>query len=548
MSPDDTAPPPTPPTRRGRTTSASASASATVSSDALGRVDAAEASGPTDTLVDAGALGAAAAASTSRTPAPSTAASSSVVVGAVASSPPVTTTLRSTAQTATRDPRIAIAWVDEDAVARSTTAAQTLDGVASPYLPVGPELLAHPPRRSPWRAGVLGPIAIIVLLLVAYSATTLLWPLHAVAPTVQPAQVDPVPAAPATLTWPATGSASIAVAGIDGVVASAGETVPIASITKVVTALLVLDQMPLAVGEQGPEFRFTEDDAYAYWDYLANGESALDVPVGGTLTQYQLLEGMLIGSANNYADRLAGNLWPTDAVFARAADAWLSAHGIPGVTVVEPTGLDPRNAASPEALIALAKRAMADPVIAEIVAKPAVDLPGAGLVTNTNGLLADPGVIGIKTGSLDTYNLLSAKDVVVGETTVRIYGSVLGQPDDETRVAASRTLYSEVQAALQPVPSVIAGTVVGQVTTAWGEEVPVLTTQDASVILWNGGAGAVVTDFSLGEERDKGAEVGTLSVTGPLDVATTPVALAADIEPPTAWWRLTHPLELFGLA
>ena len=81
---------------------------------------------------------------------------------------------------------------------------------------------------------------------------------------------------------------------------------------------------------------------------------------------------------------------------------------------------------------------MADPVIAEIVAKPAVDLPGAGLVTNTNGLLADPGVIGIKTGSLDTYNLLSAKDVVVGETTVRIYGSVLGQPDDETRLAASR--------------------------------------------------------------------------------------------------------------
>ena len=104
------------------------------------------------------------------------------------------------------------------------------------------------------------------------------------------------------------------------------------------------------------------------------------MPVGGSLTQYQLLEGMLVGSANNYADRLAGNLWPTDAVFANAANSWLSAHGVPGVTVVEPTGLDPRNTASPEALIALAQKAMAEPVIAEIVAKPAVELPGAGLV------------------------------------------------------------------------------------------------------------------------------------------------------------------------
>ncbi len=229
-------------------------------------MDAAETSGPTDTLVDAGALGASAAASTSRTPAPTAAASSSGVVGAVASSPPVTTTLRSEAAATTRGARIAIAWVDEDAVARSTTAAQTLDGAASPYVPVGAELLAYPPRRSPWRAGVLGPIAIFILVIALYSATTLLWPLHAVAPTVEAAQVDPDPAPPAALTWPASGSASMSVAGMDGVVASAGETVAIASITKVVTALLVLDQMPLAVGEQGPEFRFTEEDAYAYWE------------------------------------------------------------------------------------------------------------------------------------------------------------------------------------------------------------------------------------------------------------------------------------------
>ncbi|MCR2763006.1 D-alanyl-D-alanine carboxypeptidase [Microbacterium sp. zg.B48] len=481
----------------------------------------------------------------SSTPAPAVGASTAVAAGSPIG-PTTKAALRQTAPSRTARPT-ALEWVDERTLVLTPPAARTLEVPASPYVVVEPDLLADAPRRSLWRAGVLLPIAIIALVLGAYSATTLLWPLHAVAPTVEAMDVQPLAAPAAALSWPAEGSASVAVAGIEGLATSTVETAPIASITKVVTALLVLDQMPLAVGEQGPEFRFTARDSNAYWGYRENGESALDVPVGGSLTEYQMLEGMLIGSANNYADRLAGALWPNDAVFARAANTWLAAHGVPGVTVVEPTGLDPRNSASPDALIALAQRAMAHPVIAEIVAKPAVELPGAGLVTNTNALLADAGVVGIKTGSLDSFSLLSAKDIVVGETTVRVYSAVLGQPDGEVRLAVSRTLYSEVELALQPVPSVTKGTVVGHVTTEWGQNVAIVTDDDASVILWNGGVGAVTTDFALGDAREKGAAVGTLAVRGPLDSTGTALELAADIEPPSAWWRLTHPLDLFGL-
>ena len=550
MTSDDTVAPAPAPTRRARTRGVSSTEGGDASG--RGRVDSTPQQTATFDVEAALAQAAAPGPSETATPAPSVGASTAGVVGAVApaSSADSTTTLPSVASapsapSATR--RIAIAWVDEDAVAHSAPATRTLDAAASPYVPVGPELLSNPPRRSPFRATVLVPIAIIALLIGAYSATTLLWPLHAIPPTVQGEQVDPIAAAPAALTWPGSGSASVAVEGIAPTVASAADAVPMASITKVVTALVVLDEMPLAVGEQGPDFRFTARDSDAYWDYLSNNESALDVPVGGTLSQYQLLEGMLMGSAGNYADRLAGNLWPTDAVYARAANSWLAAHGLPGITVVEPTGIDARNTASPEALIALAKRALANPVIAEIVAKPSVELPGAGLVTNTNGLLADPGVVGIKTGSLDAWNLLSAKDIVVGDTTVRTYAAVLGQPDDATRLAASRTLYSELEAALQPLPSVTKGTVAGHVTTVWGENVAIVTDDDAKVILWNAGVGAVTTTFSLGDAREKGADVGTLAVSGPLDSTTTTLELAADIEPPTAWWRLTHPLDLFGL-
>ena len=441
---------------------------------------------------------------------------------------------------------VALTWVDEAAVA-SPHAPADLSAAATSYIPVEPDLLAHLPRRSPWRAGVLFPAAIIAGLTGAYAATTLLWPLHAVEPTVTAVQVQPATAPATALPWPAEGGAAVSIGGIAGTAASGADASSIASITKVVTALVVLDQLPLAVGEQGPEYRFGYGDALEYWDYLARGESALDVPVDGTLTQYQLLEGMLIGSANNYADRLASGLFPSDAVFADAAMAWLDAHGVPGVRIVEPTGIDPRNTATPEALILLAQKALAHPVVAEIVAEKSVDLPGAGRVDNTNGLLADPGVVGIKTGTLDTWNLLSAKDVLIGETPVRMYASVLGQPDDDARLATSRALYAQLEQELQPVPSVTADTLAATVDTAWGDTARIVAAEDAAVVLWNGGTATITPAYDLGEARDAGESVGSLTVEGPLDAATVDLRLDDDIEGPSAWWRLTHPLELFGL-
>jgi len=442
--------------------------------------------------------------------------------------------------------RTALAWVHEASLVAPSPPAD-LSTAATAYIPVEPDLLARAPRRSPLRAGVIVPTLVIASLAGAYAATTLLWPLHAVAPTVSAIQVQPAAAPAAVPVWPAAGSAAVSVDGIGGATASASDPRAIASITKVVTALLVLDEMPLALGEQGPEFRFGYGDTLAYWQYRANGESALDVPVNGSLTQYQMLEGMLIGSANNYADRLASNLYPSDAVFADAAMTWLSAHGVPGVTIVEPTGMDSRNAASPEALIALARKALAHPVIAEIVAQRSVELPGAGLVENTNALLADPGVVGIKTGTLDTWNLLSAKDITVGDTPVRLIAAVLGQPDDTARLDASRALYAQLEAELQLQPSVTAGTLAGAVNTLWGDHVDIVVADDAAVVLWNGASGTVTTTYSLGESRERGDIVGSLSVDGPLDAATVDLRLASDIEGPSVWWRLTHPLDLFGL-
>ncbi len=131
----------------------------------------------------------------------------------------------------------------------------------------------------------------------------------------------------------------------------------------------------------------------------------------------------------------------------------------------------------------------------------------------------------------------------IGDTTVRLYASVLGQPDDEARLAVSRALYAQLEAELQPRPSVTAGTTAGIVETEWGDSVDIVTTGDASVILWNGGAGTVSTTYSLDDSRDSGDIVGSLSVDGPLNDTTVELRLADDIEEPSAW-RLTHSTKL----
>ncbi|WP_295838565.1 D-alanyl-D-alanine carboxypeptidase [uncultured Microbacterium sp.] len=438
----------------------------------------------------------------------------------------------------------ALAWVDPaDAVAPRPAPEFVVSGATTRSA----DLLSGARKRF-FRPATVVPPVLLVLLLAAYAATTLLWPLNAVEPTARAVSLQPVAAPAAEPAWPAQGEAAIAVDGIaETLSSSASAPESIASITKVVTALVVLDRLPLAPGEQGPSYSFTQADSADYWQYRARGESSLDVPVDGSLTELQMLQGMLIASANNYAQRLASDLFGSDDAFSAAANAYLAERGIDGITIVNPTGIEAGNTATPAALIGLAERALANPVIAEIVRTPELTLPGAGTFKNGNALLSDPGIIGVKTGTLDAWNLLTAKDIAVGGTTIRAYAAVLGQPGPDTRNQATRDLFTRIEQELQPSPSVTAGTVVGKVETLWGDDIDLVTASDATVVLWNGGTARTSVDFALGERTDAGETVGTLTATGPVDAATVDVDLAQEIEPPSPWWRLTHPLDLFGL-
>jgi len=448
------------------------------------------------------------------------------------------------------DRPVALSWVDVDTVG-IRRAPGDLSAAASAYVPVLPDLL--PRRRRPVRVGrILVPFALVLALAGGYTAATQLWTLDNVAPVAEAAEAPTVAAPASSVSWPAEGLGAVGVEGIDGadgIAASSTDTDAMASITKVIAVLMVQDQEPVALGEQGAERAVDYGDRTDYWSFLGRGESALDVPVGGTLTQYQLMQGALIASAGNYVDMLVRDLWPTDEEFAAAARDWLDAQGLDGITVVEPTGIDRGNTADAASLVRLGEIALADPVIAEIVATRTAEIPGVGEIDNTNPLLSDETVVGIKTGGLfGHYNLLAARDVAVGDTTVRVYAAVVGQPTESLRADETAELLDQIAAEASVPQTIAAGTTVGTVTTAWGTTADVVTASDVSVLLWNGADATGAADLALGDARDAGESAGTLTLTGPLDEASTDVTLTAALGEPDAWWRFTHPLELFGLA
>jgi len=135
-----------------------------------------------------------------------------------------------------------------------------------------------------------------------------------------------------------------------------------------------------------------------------------------------------------------------------------------------------------------------------------------------------------------------------GDAVVRIYVAALGQNSDQGRVDASRALYAGLEASLKDQPETVTkGTTLGTVDTAWGETTQVVAADDARVVLWNGASATATTKFSLGEDWKAGEKAGTLGLKGPLDSASVPLELRTTLHGPSLWWRLTHPLELFGL-
>ncbi|GAA3867583.1 hypothetical protein GCM10022381_08840 [Leifsonia kafniensis] len=362
-------------------------------------------------------------------------------------------------------------------------------------------------------------------------------------------QPEPLTAAAAQPAWPGFGETAIGAVGFDGVLASSGDqaAVPIASITKMVTSLVILEAKPLTVGEQGPNITFTDADVDIYYDTIAEDGSSAPVVAGMVLSEREALEAMLLPSANNYAVSLANWAFGSEDAYLAAASAWISEHKLTATTVVDTSGLSAGSMSSPADLVEIGKMVAANPVLAEIVAMTKADLPTIGVVTNTNKLLGDFGVDGIKTGTTDEAGacLLFSADFTVGTETVTLVGVMLGGDTHSELNEAIAALIQSVKPGFQQLTLTEAGAPFASYTSAWGQTSHAVAAEDRSVLVWSDTPiTGTATAKPVGTARS-GDSIGSVDFQVGSRTISVPLILDGTVSDPGLGWRLSHPGELF---
>lgn len=224
-------------------------------------------------------------------------------------------------------------------------------------------------------------------------------------------------------------SAAIVVDARDGHVLyrrRAADQRPIASATKLMTALVAIEELPLE--RRVRAVRYTP----------AAAESRIDLRPGERMSVADLMRALLLESANDAAQTLAVRAaGSVDAFVARMNDR-ARALGLEGTSFANPIGLDaPGNHSSARDLARIARTVLADDFLAATVDMPRARLTTGArgrVIANRNRLVARvPFVEGVKTGHTQT-----AGYVLVGAATrkgARLVSVVLGAPSEAARDA-----------------------------------------------------------------------------------------------------------------
>jgi D-alanyl-D-alanine carboxypeptidase (penicillin-binding protein 5/6) len=206
--------------------------------------------------------------------------------------------------------------------------------------------------------------------------------------------------------------------------------VPIASVAKLMTAFVVLQDHPLYGGGSGPDITVEPSEAAAYPSQARHGDSLVAVAAGEVISERHALEALLLPSADNMAWILARWDAGSQAAFVARMNATARRLGMTSTSYTDPSGLDPSTASTAADQVRLGMAAMRVPALAAIAAMPAAVVPEAGVVRNYNTLLGQDGIVGLKTGSTHAAGgcvLLAAWQKASGRKTL-IVAATFGQP------------------------------------------------------------------------------------------------------------------------
>jgi serine-type D-Ala-D-Ala carboxypeptidase (penicillin-binding protein 5/6) len=199
--------------------------------------------------------------------------------------------------------------------------------------------------------------------------------------------------------WPLVGQGAYVIGNGRPAVSPHEHPVPIASVTKVMTAYLVLKHYPLRAGDSGRRFVVGQGDVSDTETRLRTDQSVVAVRAGEQLTERDALMAILLPSANNVAVLVARQVSGSVASFVAEMNRTAHALGMSHTTYTDPSGWDAGTVSTALDQLRLAQVVAKDETLAAMMATRTYRLPVAGAVTNTNALLGQDGFVGMKTGS-----------------------------------------------------------------------------------------------------------------------------------------------------
>jgi D-alanyl-D-alanine carboxypeptidase (penicillin-binding protein 5/6) len=313
---------------------------------------------------------------------------------------------------------------------------------------------------------------------------------------------------------------------------------PIASATKLMTALLTIEHAPL-------------DAVFAYPDYsFSSVASQIGLRPGERMSVHDLFIAMMLPSADDAAQDLAYNIGGHSVTrFIGMMNARARQLALSHTHYTTPVGLDTQgNYSSASDLVTLASFLLSHhPFFAHVVALPQAVLHTGDhprVVSNRNTLVGRvPWINGVKTG-----HTLSAGYVLVGSGTrggMTLVSAVLGTPTESARSSDTLALLSYGFANFRLFNPVVAGTVLARPAVRYRPGVRVDVIAGRSIVRVLPRATSLTTQILVPQELKgpiaRHAVVGSLLVLADgRPIARVPLLLARQLAAVSALTRAAH--------
>lgn len=366
-------------------------------------------------------------------------------------------------------------------------------------------------------------------------------------PVIKAHQLTPTPAKidKSVIAWPSYGQVAIG-AQEYGVLDSSGQkqTFPTASVAKVMAVLCVLKQKPLEPGKQGPMITITADDVALYDKYVEQDGSVVPVNEGEEMSEYQMLQAVLLPSANNLSDTLV--IWAFGSVeaYLQYANNYAKEIGMTQSTFADASGFSEQTVSTAQDLVLMGIKAMQQPVIAEIVNQKEANLPIAGIVKNVNFLLGQNEIIGIKTGNTDAAGgcyLFAAKHKYINGQEIILVGAVMNAPNLQTAMNDSLPIIKTGLDGFKLTKIIEKDQSLGKYNLPWGGSVDAIAENDLSLLVWKDETPKVKVSLNqINAVQAKNTEVGTVEVQTKASKQIVNIVTKSAIPQPSWHWRLVR--------